>query len=620
MAGRCRVNPDSVGTLALSNDRARFRVWAPHARSIELRITAPEERVVALENAGGGYYEAIVEDVRPGARYFYRLNGELERPDPASRCQPEGVHSSSMVVNSEHEWRDSRWRNLPLADYVIYELHVGTFSREGTFDGVLPCLSSLQDLGITALELMPVAQFPGTRNWGYDGAYPFAVQASYGGPRGLHKLVDECHALGLAVVLDVVYNHLGPEGNYLADYGPYFTDRYRTPWGPALNFDGPQSDDVRRFFIDNALFWFREFHIDALRLDAVHAIHDSSATPFLRELAEEVSIHSKVLGRPLYLIAESAANDPRVVRSADRGGLGLDAQWNDDFHHALHVTFTGERAGYYADYDGLRDLASAFEHSYVLTGSFSEYRQRHFGAPCDDVPPEKFVVFAQNHDQVGNRLLGDRLSTLVPFEALKLGAAVVCLSPYLPLLFMGEEYGEVAPFLFFVSHSDPGLIEAIRNGRREEFKKFAWAGELPDPQAEETFERSRPAIARKETPQGDALFRLYRELFRIRKWHPALQFPSRDSVNVDVLEDVSTLVVHRRRTWALATAIFHFGKSEATLQIKFPGGTWRKVLDTSDEAWAGPGGRAAGVVVSDGGATVQMAPQAALLYEASERG
>ncbi len=399
------------------------------------------------------------------------------------------------MVDPAFDWHDADWRGPALADYVVYELHVGTFSPSGTFAGVTAELDSLVELGVTAVELMPVAQFPGSRNWGYDGVYPFAVQNSYGGPRELKRLVDACHARGLAVVLDVVYNHIGPEGNYLADFGRYFSHRHHTPWGRAINFEGAGSDEVRRYFIENALRWIGEFHIDALRLDAIHAIVDQSADPFLAQLPKGVraSWASQALpsGRrgPAYLIAETNRNDRRIFDPQPQGGLGLDAQWLDDFGRALEAYLTGDRTGFYADYGRLGDVARAYEEGYVLAGQYSHYRHRHHGQPSIGVAPDRFFAYLQTHDQVGNRPHGARLSHLVDWEPLKLATAVLLLSPYPPLLFMGEEYAETAPFHFFVSHGDPQLVERVRAGRRREFA--ALREEPADPQAESTLAASR---------------------------------------------------------------------------------------------------------------------------------
>ena len=440
----------SLGASYLGERQCRFRVWAPFVSKVELHLLSPNEQIVPMGKDQRGYHEAVVKQLEPGALYRYRLDGDKERPDPASRYQPDGVHGPSQVVDPHFCWSEAHWAGLPLKEYVLYELHVGTFTPDGTFSAIIPHLDQLKDLGITAVELMPVAQFPGDRNWGYDGVYPFAVQNSYGGPGGLKLLVDACHQRGLAVVMDVVYNHLGPEGNYLADFGPYFTDSYKTPWGPAVNYDGPYSDDVRRFFIENALHWLIDFRIDALRIDAVHGIFDSSAQPFLEELALTVQEHTERLNRQIYLIAESDLNDSRLVRSRKLGGYGLDAQWNDDFHHALHTLLTSERSGYYEDFGLCRDLATAFRDGFVYSGKYSRYRKRRHGNDARVIASHRLVVFSQNHDQVGNRMRGDRLSALVSFESLKLAAGVVILSPFIPLFFMGEEY-QVKPPPFLTS-------------------------------------------------------------------------------------------------------------------------------------------------------------------------
>lgn len=480
-----------LGAIPHGDGSTSFSVWAPKAKRVDVHVVAPDERWAELEAGEQGYFSNTLPGVGPGARYRYRLDGVRELPDPASRSQPDGVHGPSEVLDLAYRWTDSDYSGVALADYVTYELHVGTFTEEGSFDAVIGELDRLRALGITAIEIMPVAQFPGARNWGYDGVYPFAVQNSYGAARGLQRLSDACHARHMALVLDVVYNHLGPEGNYLSDYGFYFTDTYRTPWGPALNFDGRHSDEVRRFFIENALQWFEDFHVDALRLDAVHAILDRSAIAFLEELAARVRTAAVAQGRPAYLIAESDANDPRLIRSREAGGYELDALWADDFHHALHALLTGEHQGYYADFGSLERLARAWRDGMAYTGDYSTYRGRRHGRAAPELGPERFVVCAHNHDQIGNRMFGERLAALVDVESRKLAAACALLSPHLPLLFMGEEYGELAPFLYFIDHGDPDLVEAVRRGRREEFQAFHWEEEPPDPASPDTFARSR---------------------------------------------------------------------------------------------------------------------------------
>lgn len=567
----------TLGAIHHENQRCRFRVWAPNVRQVEVNLCG--SRLVPLRPGEHGYFEATVEGVEPGTRYLYRLDGGEERPDPASCFQPEGVHGRSMVVDRRYGWRDEGWRGIALEEYIFYELHVGTFTPEGTFEAVIPHLDRLVDLGVTAVELMPVAQFPGERNWGYDGVLPYAVQNSYGGPEGLKRLVDECHARGLAVVLDVVYNHLGPEGNYLGEFGPYFTARYQTPWGLALNFDGPESDAVRRYFIENALQWVADFHVDGLRLDAVHAIADNSERPFLQELGAEVKALAERLGRQVHIFPESDLNTLTFLRSREEGGCGFDAQWTDDFHHCLHTLLTGERSGYYQDFGAVDQMAKSMAGGFVYTGQYSPFRRRRHGVPAESLHGSRHVVCIQNHDQTGNRMLGERIASLVDFESRKLAAGAVILSPFLPLLFMGEEYGETAPFLYFVSHSDEDLIAAVRKGRGEEFAAFGWKEEPPDPQAEETFERSRLDHRLREEGEHAALQAFYKELIRLRKTVPALADLRKENVEVRVEDGV---IVVRRGGGAVVA--FNFAEEERAVDL--PG---EKVLDSVDERWGGPG-------------------------------
>jgi len=609
------VNKESrLGATYLGNGRCQFIVWAPVIQKVEVHIVSPKELIVPLARGARGYHQAIVEGVEPGCLYFCRLDPERERPDPASRFQPRGVHGPSQVVDHHFPWEDQDWPGLPLEEYVIYELHVGAFTEEGTFHAIIPYLDELKDLGITAVELMPVGQFPGNHNWGYDGTYPFAVQDSYGGPEGLKRLVNTCHQKGLAVVLDVVYNHLGPEGNYIADFGSYFTDRYKTPWGAALNFDGPHSDEVRRFFIENAIYWLTEFHIDALRLDALHAILDISSYPFLEELA--MAFHEQAAGvkRQAYLIAESAANDTRIVKPRELGGYGLDAQWNDDFHHSLHVLLTSEQNGYYQDYGQLQDLVRAFQEGFVYSGQYSHYRQRRHGVSSRDIPAHQFVVFGQNHDQVGNRANSERLSQLVSFEALKLAAGAILLSPFVPLVFMGEEYGETAPFPYFVSHSEPALIEAVRRGRREEFATFQWQSELYNPQDETTFLAARINHKLREEGQHQTLLGLYKELIRLRKETPALACLSKDRMEVLGYEKERIIFIRRWDENNEAIVVFNFSDRQTAVVLPFPSGLWHRRLDSAEERWQGKGSIAPEQLSSKGEATVTLGPWAFALF------
>lgn len=579
-----------------------------------MHLVSPVERLVPLPKGPRGYFEGIVEGVKPGALYLYRLDGGQERPDPASKSQPQGVHNPSRVVDPRFPWQDRHWHGLSLHNYVIYELHVGTFTEEGTFAAIIPYLDELRELGVTALELMPVAQFPGGRNWGYDGVHPFAAQNTYGGPEGLKELVNACHLRGLAVILDVVYNHLGPEGNYLGDYGCYFTERYRTPWGAAMNFDGPMSDEVRRFFIESALYWITECRIDALRLDALHAILDHSAQTFLKDLADAVHEQAEKLNRRVYLLAESDLNDVRLINPPELGGFGLDAHWLDDFHHALHSLLTGECAGYYQDFGEVRHLAKAFREGFIYDGGYSPFRRRRHGSSSRHIAAHRFVAFAQNHDQIGNRMFGERLSRLVSLEGLKLAAGVVILSPFIPLLFMGEEYGESAPFQYFTSFLDETLVEAVRKGRQEEFQAFQVAGKPPDPQDEATFRRSILNHGLKTQEPHRTLREFYRELLRLRREVPALGHLSKLHQEVQGYERRQVLWVRRWYGTDEALGIFHFGSAAREMTIPMPAGAWQKLLDSAEKRWLGPGSPAPETLTASGEVSLTLSPQAFVLF------
>jgi maltooligosyltrehalose trehalohydrolase len=515
-----------LGAFPRADGTVEARVWAPRAGSVAALTDDGEH---PLAEAGLGVWEGRFPG-GAGTRYRYRLDGERAWPDPCSRAQPEGVRGPSEAVDpAAFAWTDGGWSGVALGDLVLYELHVGTFTPEGTFDAAIPRLPALRELGITAIELMPVGTFPGERNWGYDGVYAFAPHPVYGGPDGLARLVDAAHAAGLGVVLDVVYNHVGPGAEALSAFGSYFTGRYGTFWGEAMNYDDADSGPVREWAIQNACMWVRDFHVDGLRLDAVHAIYDHGARHVMAELAARV--HAERPGA--LVIAESDLNDPRVIRPEAVGGWGHDAHWADDFHHALHALLTGERDGYYAEYGAVGQLAKAWRRPYVHDGTWSPVRRRRHGAPADDRAPGQFVVCAQNHDQVGNRALGDRL----PAEVRRLAALSVILSPFTPLIFMGEEYGERRPFMFFTDHIDPGIAEATREGRRREFARFTGFGEeVPDPQDPRTFARSRldPAAG------DDAMRALYADLLRHRREVGAAET---ESALAD--EDARTLLVRR---------------------------------------------------------------------------
>lgn len=569
-----------VGAWLQPDGTCRYTVWAPEAETVTLNISAPNQLEVAMHRQEFGYWMAVVKDTVAGTRYKFQLNENPERPDPASMYQPNGVHEASAIVDHQSfAWNDKSWAGIPLEKMIIYELHTGTFTDQHTFEGIISKLDYLIELGITAIEIMPVAQFPGSRNWGYDGVYPSAVQESYGGPDGLKKLVDACHEKGLAVVLDVVYNHMGPEGNYLNDFGPYFTSKYQTPWGSALNFDDKNCDGVRNFFIQNALMWFREYHIDALRLDAVHAIMDFSAKHFLLELAEAVNTLGLEIGRKFYLIAESDLNDVRVINPPVKGGFGMDGQWCDDFHHALHALVTGETDGYYHDFGKLEDLEKVMQQAFVYNGQFSPHRGKKFGSDATENPARQFVVCAQNHDQVGNRMLGERMSSLVSFQMLKPVAAAYLLSPYVPMLFMGEEYGEKNPFLYFISHTDTDLVEAVRKGRKEEFKAFKWAGEVPDPQDEATFLQS--SLSWKyQDGENRELWEFYRQLIRLRKSHEV--FSNLDKQNMRTNSDAAKklLAVNRWTAGKEVLCLFNFGKEAQEVPLE-NNKEWHLLLDST---------------------------------------
>lgn len=607
-----------LGASLLPKGRCVFLVWAPKAENVDVHILQPQNRIVPMRAVEKGYFRAEVEDVPAGTLYRYRLNGSAEHPDPASKSQPQGVHGPSEVVDDHFEWTDANWRGLPLDKYVLYELHVGTFTPEGTFDAIVPRLPELKSLGITAIEIMPVAQFPGSRNWGYDGVYPFAVQNSYGGVSSLKRLVDACHAQGLAAMLDVVYNHLGPEGNYAGEFGYYFTDMYKTPWGAALNFDQEYSDEVRRYFVENASRWITDFHMDGLRLDAIHAIVDPSARPFIQELGEACHKCADASGRKVQIIAESNRNDSRMVIPVDRGGWALDSQWNDDFHHALRVAITGDRAGYYADFSGAQDLEKAFREGFVYSGQYSVFRKRRYGVSSKELGGESFVIFSQNHDQVGNRKVGDRLTALASFEQLKLAAATVLLAPYVPLLFMGEEYAETAPFQYFVSHSDPGIIDAVRKGRGDEFASFEWAGELPDPQSEKTFADSRLHWEARQTGQNAVMLYYYRELLRLRREIPALASLNKQAQEVELLGNEKGLFVRRWAGKSNVAIVFYFGNEEQLVDLPLSVGWCRVILDSSDERWNGVGGVPVKAIESLNKAQVSMKPWSVLVWSLSE--
>lgn len=534
-----------------------------------------------------GYFTAHVNDVKPDACYFFMPNGEKEYPDPSSHYQPQGVHGPSAVVDHQSfKWGDDSWKGLPLKDLILYELHIGTFTKEGSFEAIIPFLDDLLDTGINAIELMPVSQFPGERNWGYDGVFPYAVQNSYGGPQGLKKLVNACHQKGIAVFLDVVYNHLGPEGNYHKEYAPYFTDKYATPWGDAINFDSDYSDGVREYFSNNALYWFELYHIDGLRIDAIHMVFDSGAVTFWELMHDKIRLLEQRLGRCLYTIAESDLNSPRVVKLAEAGGYSFSAQWLDDFHHALYVLLDKKGKERYIDFGLMEQLAKAYTDGFVHSGEFVKFRKRRHGASSVGIPGNKFVAFNLNHDQVGNRIRGERLCTLVDFERLKLAAAALMFAPYIPMLFMGEEYADESPFFYFVSHSDEKLIKAVREGRKNEFAAFKAEGEPPDAQDEKTFVDSKLKWDNRKQGKHAVMLKWHKHLISLRRKQTVFKSFDRNDTRVYVLGQ-SGFVIHRKSAGADSHILCMFNLSETEVPYVIPGynSSWEKVLDSKESQW-----------------------------------
>jgi maltooligosyltrehalose trehalohydrolase len=603
-----------IGSNYLGDGRCEFTVWAPSHEEMAVQIVSPQKRLLPMQKDEAGYWKVTAQGIEPGTLYFYKIAGETERPDPASHFQPKGVHEASEVVDhSKMNWTDAQWSGIPLEEMISYELHVGTFTQAGTFEAIIPRLSELREFGVNAIEIMPVAQFPGDRNWGYDGVYTYAVQNSYGGPEGLKKLVDAAHQQGISVILDVVYNHFGPEGNYTSQFGPYFTEMYKTPWGRAINFDDIYSDGVRNYFIENALYWFGDYHIDALRLDAVHAIYDLGAKHLLQELADKVAALSSEVGRKFYLIAESDLNDVRVIREKQLGGHGIDAQWSDDFHHVLHTLLTGELTGYYQDFGKCEQLAKAYKESFVYSWQYSANRKRYHGSDASDRPAHQFVVCTQNHDQVGNRMLGERLTHLVSFEALKLAAGALLLSPYIPLIFMGEEYGEESPFLYFVSHTDADLVEAVRQGRKREFADFHVSGEFVDPFSTDAFSQSQLKWEKRKEGKHKVLLELYQHLIQLRRTVPALTHLKKQNLEASAIESDKLVFLRRWSNESQVFCIMNFSDKDVTFKAMPPSGNWQKTLDSSEPKWMGSGSTLPDKLTQEQEVTIK--PQSFVLYQ-----
>ena len=601
-------NYPEVGAVLASENKCVFTVWAPICKKVELII---EGRTHMMKRTDSGYWTISIENVEVGTLYNFRLDGEKTLPDPASRWQPKGVHGPSAVVDHAYPWTDDSWSGIHLEEMIIYELHVGTFSKEGTFHGVIKKLDYLKELGINTIELMPISQFPGNRNWGYDGVYPFAVHHDYGGAIGLMELVNEAHSRGIAVLLDVVYNHQGPEGNYIGEYGPYFTEKYKTGWGKAINFDDAFCDGVRSYYWQNALMWLENFHIDGLRLDAVHAIWDFSAKHFIEVLSEKTREIEKASRRKKVLIAEFDLNNPRYISPLSKGGYGLDGQWVDEFHHAVHALVTGEVDGYYEDFGTIDHLIDSFKNSYVYTGQYSKHRKKHFGVLPEHNPYSQFVAFVQNHDQIGNRMLGDRISTQLSFEGLKLIAAALLLSPHVPLLFMGEEYGERNPFQYFVSHTDETLVGMVREGRKREFSYFGWQGEVPDPQNEETFNRCKLSWKQNDGEHA-ILFSFYKFLIAFRKERIAMKGYERKSVNVVRIPGRDIIGIERTFQSDYLLIFFNFEKNVARFSYPDLGGL-KMLFDSSAPHWKSD--RRETPTFNRTNDSVVMAPESVIIFE-----
>jgi maltooligosyltrehalose trehalohydrolase len=595
----------------------RFIVWAPNQS--RLKLVLPEENQhFSMVKSAGGYWTHTIDGIEAGTRYLYELDDKPQVPDPASHYQPEGVFGASQVIDHDAFcWNDHRWRGFDLKDLIFYELHVGTFTPEGTLKAVQGRIKELHELGITAVELMPITQFSGIRNWGYDSVFPYAVHNSYGKPDDLKALVNECHNQGVALFMDCVYNHLGPEGNCLNNYGPYFPNTRIGRWGASVNLDGSQNEGVRNYFLENILHWLSRYNLDGIRLDSVLSMHDKSPHHFLAELNKKSQDYAKTANKKSYLIAESGYNISQVLTPLEKGGFGFDAQWLDDLQHAVFALLTGEREGYYGNYGNIQDLAETLTDGFVFVGAGSNYKRKRPGESYSCIPAEQFIVFSQNHDQVGNRLLGDRLIALSGVEVAKLAAGVILLSPYVPLLFMGEEYGETAPFQFFVDYQNRELAETVRAGRKKEFAFFHWQDEVPDPQSIETFEKSKLNWQIRNTEQGQKILSYYRALIKLRRNYPIFHPQTKRQIKSLHTED-NVLFVHKQDNNTEAVIIANCAKTPVYYDFPFEGGTYIKVLDSSDFAYAGLGSSLPTFTVKDDTHTLNAFNLAVFLKETQD--
>ncbi|GGE39602.1 maltooligosyl trehalose hydrolase [Pedobacter psychrotolerans] len=590
------IHKRKIGLNFNERGAAEVYLWAPYSSNVYLITNNLKLQLIKQDY---GYWFLETDQIADQDSYCFEMipfaqatdqpseTKHLQRSDPASLWQKEGVNGKSIAYNlNGFKWEDQDWNGIPLEEFIIYELHTGTFTENGDFKSIENKILYLKELGITAIELMPVAQFSGERNWGYDGVFPFAIQNSYGGPEALKHLINICHINGLAVILDVVYNHMGPEGNYFNDFGPYFTDKYQTPWGQAINFDDANCDPVRNYFIENVLMWFRDFHVDALRLDAVHAIKDFSSTHILQEIKQYVDQLSAQNGKSYQLIVELDLNDPKYINPTNKGGYGMDAQWADEFHHALRVAAGQEPNGYYAEFIGIEHLAKSYEDAYVNDGQYSPHRQKKFGAKAKNNTGRQFIVFSQNHDQVGNRMLGERTSELLSFEMTKLLAGAVFCSSFLPLIFMGEEYGETNRFQFFTSHSDQDLIEAVRKGRKSEFAAFHHGEETPDPQSDTTFLTSKLSWDRITQKPHESLLKFYKALINLRKTYKVMSVLDRNHVKAIALADQNCLILERWHEDEKILCLMNFSDHEQTLNLKYSF-QYQNIFNSASVLWGG---------------------------------
>ncbi|MDR0373400.1 MAG: malto-oligosyltrehalose trehalohydrolase [Nitrososphaerota archaeon] len=566
----------------------RFIVWAPNQSHLKL-VLPKENQHFSMDKSAGGYWTHTTDGLEADTPYLYELDDKTQKPDPASHYQPKGVFGVSQVIDHDaFRWSDHKWRGLDIKDLVFYELHVGTFTPEGTLKAVQGKIKALHEFGINAVELMPITQFSGIRNWGYDGVFPYAVHNSYGKPDDLKALANECHNQGIALFVDCVYNHLGPEGNCLNSYGPYFPPTHLGRWGANLNLDGPQNDGVRNYFLENIIHWLSNYHLDGIRLDAVLSMHDKSPRHFLAELNEKFHNYLETTSRKAYLIAESGRNVPCVLTPLSEGGFGFDAQWLDDFQHTVFALLTGEREGYYSGYDGIQDIVETLTESFIFVGDEPNCKRKRLGESYSWIPADRFIVFSQNHDQVGNRLLGDRLAALLGFEAAKIAAGIVLLSPYVPLLFMGEEYGETVPFQFFVDYQSRELAEAVRAGRKKEFAAFHWQGEVPDPQSPKTFEKSKLNWQTRNSEHGQKILSYYRALITLRRNHSIFHPQTKRQIK-HIHTQNNILFVHKQNNKTEAGIIANCTKTPEHYDFPLEGGPYTKVLDSADFAYAGLG-------------------------------